>query len=116
MGIIRVSGIRVQSNHGCMEEEMLIGQEFVVNIELTTDLSLSMVSDDLNDTVDYVAVHDIVFRETKQRSKLIEHVAHRVGTALKTELPAIEKVTVEIVKPSPPIGGDVGSVAVEITL
>lgn len=116
MGIIRVSGIRVQSNHGCMEEEMLIGQEFVVNIALTADLSLSMATDDLNDTVDYVAVHDIVFRETKQRSKLIEHVAQRIGTALKNELPAIQTVTVEIVKPAPPIGGDVASVAVEITL
>ncbi|MDG1262805.1 MAG: dihydroneopterin aldolase [Flavobacteriales bacterium] len=116
MGIIRVTGIRVQSNHGCMEEEMLIGQEFIVNIELTTDLGPSMVSDDLKDTVDYVAVHDIVFRETKQRSKLIEHVAHRIGTALKKELPQIEQVKIEVVKPAPPIGGDVASVAVEIVL
>lgn len=115
MGIIRLKDIRVYSNHGCMSEEEAIGQEFIADVTLHTDMEKSFESDALEDTVDYVAVHHIVFRETRIRSKLIEHVAVRIADALKRELGGIETVTVELKKPAPPIGGDVGYVSVEIT-
>lgn len=112
MGTIRVSNIRLRANHGCMDEEARIGGDYLVHVELTADLVPSMVSDDLNDTVDYVAVHEIVRREMAIRSKLIEHVAGRILHALRRELNGINHASVEVVKLSPPIGGDVASVSV----
>lgn len=112
MGTIRVTNIRLRANHGCMDEEARIGGDYLVHVELTADLVPSMVSDDLNDTVDYVAVHSIVQREMAVRSKLIEHVAGRILHALRRELQGISHATVEVVKLSPPIGGDVQSVSV----
>lgn len=114
MGLIRVTDIRIHANHGCMEEEARIGGDYIVHVELVTDMERSIASDDLDDTVDYVAVHAIVYREMKQRSKLIEHVAGRIVGALRYELEGIEKVRVEVVKCSPPIGGNVGSVSVVV--
>lgn len=95
-----------------MDEEAKIGGDYIVNVELTADFIASMVSDDLNDTVDYVAVHAIVHREMAIRSKLIEHVAGRIHRALLRELKGVDTAQVEVVKLSPPIGGDVESVAV----
>lgn len=114
MGLIRVSDIRIRSNHGCMDEESRIGGDYIVHVELTTDMASSMASDDLEDTVDYVAVHDFVRREMKQRSKLIEHVAGRILDALHNELKGITHARVEVIKLSPPIGGEVGAVSVVV--
>jgi dihydroneopterin aldolase len=115
MGEIRVNDIRLRGFHGCMEEEALIGGDYIVNIVLTTDMERSIASDDLDDTVDYVAVYAIASREMRKRSKLIEHVAGRIAGAIRFELRGIEQVTVEVVKLSPPIGGDVGAVSVSVT-
>ena len=52
---IDVHGIRIYTNHGCMQEEAVIGSHYEVNISVWADLSASVASDDLNDTVDYVA-------------------------------------------------------------
>lgn len=115
MGTIRVNEIRVHSNHGCMDEEAAIGGDYIINVSLETDMTAAIESDRLEDTVDYVQVHEVVFRETKKRSKLIEQVAGRIADSLKSEIAGIETVTVEVVKLSPPIGGNVASVAVEVT-
>ena len=114
MGIIKVNQIRLRANHGCMDEEARIGGDYIVNVVLDTDFSRSCESDDLEDTVDYVAVHAIVQREMEQRSKLIEHVGARIADALMAELSGLNEVRVEVVKLAPPIGGDVASVAIEV--
>lgn len=114
MGKIKVENIRVYGYHGCMAEEAQCGQEFVVNVVLEVDLTKASDTDDLNDTVDYVVVHDIVKQHVLQRSKLIEHVAQRIATALRERYHIIEHCSVELIKPNPPIGGDVGSVAVVV--
>jgi len=51
---IDVHGIRIYTNHGCMQEEAVIGSNYEVNISVWADLSASVASDDLNDTIDYV--------------------------------------------------------------
>jgi dihydroneopterin aldolase len=97
-----------------MEEEAKCGQEFVVNVAMSADLSKACESDSLQDTIDYVVVYDLVVAEMQVRSKLIENVAFRIGKALKSEYPWISSGTVEVVKPNPPIGGDVDHVSVKI--
>ncbi len=114
MGVIKINDIRVHANHGCMDEEARIGGEYIVHIELETDMERAMASDRLDDTIDYVVVHDIVFREMKERSKLIEHVAGRILGALHYEIKGLLKAKVEVVKLSPPIGGNVASVSVVV--
>lgn len=111
---IKVKGIKVYANHGCLEEEAIIGGHYVVHVSLLTDFTASTLSDDLSDTVDYVAVNRIVVQEMGIRSKLIEHVGQRIVNRLKKELHGIESLSLEIIKLSPPIDGDVESVAILI--
>lgn len=114
MGIIKVNDIRLRAHHGCMDEEARIGGDYIINVVLDADFSAACASDDLSDTVDYVVVHDIVRREMKQRSKLIEHAGARIADALLSELSGLREVRVEVVKLAPPIGGDVASVSIEV--
>ena len=75
MGIIDVTGIRVYGYHGCLEEEAVIGQEYVIDVKIRCDFSKAILSDDLSHTVDYCTVYEIVKREMAIPSRLIEHVA-----------------------------------------
>lgn len=113
MGTIRVRDIKIHANHGCMEEEKKIGSDYIVNVELTTNLDDSAKSDELEDTVDYVAVYTIVNQEMAIRSKLLEVVVERIVQRIMKEHFTVETLSVEVQKINPPIGGEVGYVSVE---
>ncbi|HMK06298.1 MAG TPA: dihydroneopterin aldolase [Flavobacterium sp.] len=114
MGNIKLKNIRTFSFHGCLEEEGKIGSDYTVDLEIKTDLRKSSVSDNLEDTVDYVMLNRIVVEEMAIRSKLLEHVAHRIIARIFKEIPAISRIILAVSKVNPPIGGDVESVTIEM--
>jgi dihydroneopterin aldolase len=111
---IEVSGIRIYANHGCLEEEALIGGQYTVDVSITTDFTEASLTDDLSKTIDYVAVNRIVQEEMAVRSKLIEHVGQRIVDRLKTDFPQVESLKVSVTKHCPPINGDVDRVSISI--
>lgn len=114
MGIIKLKNIRTYSYHGCLIEEGKIGSDYIVNLEVKTDLRKSSISDDLKDTVDYVLLNRIVVEEMAIRSDLLEHVAHRIITRIFNEIPEVSRIIVAVSKLNPPIGGDVEAVTIEM--
>ncbi len=114
MGTIKLQNIRTFSYHGCLVEESKIGSEYSVNLDIKTDLRKSSVSDELADTVDYVLLNRIVVEEMAIRSKLLEHVAHRILSRIFKEIPEVSRITVAVSKINPPIGGDVEAVTIEM--
>lgn len=111
---IKVNNIRVFANHGCLPEETLIGGHYLVNVILWTDFTEAATTDDLSKTIDYVWVNEVVEQEMAIPAKLIEHVGQRIVSRLTSEDARIDKLQVEIIKISPPINGDVASVAIVI--
>ena len=113
MGKIYLKNIRLYAFHGCMDEEKKIGSDYIVNVVVKTNLDKSSKSDQLKDTVDYVALHAIVKEEMQQRAKLLEHVADRILNRIIEEHPSGQKAKVKVSKRNPPIGGNVEEVAVK---
>ena len=114
MGIIKVENIRVYAYHGCLPEETQIGSDYRVDIEVEADLSQSSLSDDLNDTVDYVLLNQIVKEEMASASKLLETVAKRILDRIFNEASLVLKASVSVSKLNPPIGGDVEMVTIQL--
>ena len=112
MGIIRLTNIRVFTNHGCLIEEAKIGSDYRVDLEIKADLRKSAETDELADTVDYVHLNRIVVEEMAIRAELLENVAHRIIVRAMNEAPTITKIEVEVSKINPPIGGDVEAVTI----
>ena len=112
MGIIRLTNIRVFTNHGCLIEEAKIGSDYRVDLEIKADLRKSAETDELADTVDYVHLNRIVVEEMAIRSKLLEHVAKRIIVRIFDELPMVSRILLEVSKINPPIGGDVQQVTI----
>ena len=114
MGTIKLQNIRIFAFHGCLEEEGRIGSDYRVDLEIKSDLRKSSVTDELNDTIDYVLLNKFVVEEMAIRSKLLEHVVHRIITRIFRELPSVSRIVLAVSKLNPPIGGDVEAVTIEM--
>lgn len=114
MGNIKLKNIRTFSYHGCLVEEGKIGSDYSVDLEIKADLRKSAISDHLEDTIDYVFLNRIVTEEMAIRSKLLEHVAHRIITRIFKEIPSVSRIVLAVSKINPPIGGDVEAVTIEM--
>ena len=114
MGTIRLQNIRTFSFHGCLLEESKIGSDYSIDLEVKTDMRKSAISDNLHDTVDYVLLNRIVVEEMEVRSKLLEHVAHRIISRIFKEIPSVSRVLIGVSKLNPPIGGDVEAVTIQM--
>jgi 7,8-dihydroneopterin aldolase/epimerase/oxygenase len=115
MGIITLNKIRCYAFHGCLKEEGIIGSDYLVNLKVKANLKKSSETDDLNDTVDYVKLNQIVVNEMNTRSKLLEEVAQRILCEIFKELSMVEKAWVEVSKINPPLGGDVEMVTIKLS-
>lgn len=115
MGRIDLKNIRVYAYHGCLKEETAIGSDYLVQLSVEAELSKASISDDLTDTVDYVDLNAIVKEEMAIPSKLLEVVAKRIVDRVLNEHPLVAKISVEVEKLNPPIGGDVQAVSVILT-
>ena len=112
MDKIYLKNIKIYAYHGCMEEEKKIGSDYLVNLIVHADLSLSCESDELKDTVDYVALLDIVKSQMKMRANLLENVADRVVNKIISKFPSVRKAVVKISKLNPPINGNIDEVVI----
>jgi len=106
--------MRTFSFHGCLNEEASIGSDYRIDLEVKCNLKQSSLSDELKDTVDYVHLNKIVVEEMAIRSKLLEHVGHRVISRIFTEIPSVSRILLAVSKLNPPIGGDVEAVTIEM--
>lgn len=112
MGRIILENIRMYSNHGCLDEEALIGSDYMVDLEIEADLTKPARTDRLSDTIDYVHLNKIVKEEVSIRSKLLETVAERVLNRIGKEISMVEYAKISLSKMNPPIGGNVEKVTV----
>jgi 7,8-dihydroneopterin aldolase/epimerase/oxygenase len=115
MNKILVEGIKLYAYHGCLEEEAVIGSEYIVDIVLETDFTEAAQTDDLSKTIDYVIVYNIAKAQMAIRSKLIEHVAQRILNELKKEFTTLKKTEVKVTKINPPMNGHVEKVSVVVS-
>ncbi|MCR5444517.1 MAG: dihydroneopterin aldolase [Bacteroidales bacterium] len=116
MARIAINDMRFYAHHGCFEQERSIGTHFRVDLCFEVDTSRAELSDNIDDTVSYLDVYQVVKREMMQPSNLLENVARRVGEAVLREFSDTMTVMVRVYKLNPPLGGQMDSVSVELTL
>jgi len=102
--------------HGLLPQEAVVGNEYVVNLTLSVDISRAMLTDDVNDTVNYADVYQIVKAEMQNPSKLLEHVAGRITHHILNDFPQIQSVDILLEKLNPPMGAELHSAAVRLVL
>lgn len=112
---IILTGLELFGRHGCTESERKYEQPFVVDVELSLDLSRASKTDNLGDTIDYVAVIADVKKIVGGTSRnLIETVAQDISEFLLRKYFLLDAVKIILRKPAPPVDEKFSGAAVEI--
>jgi 7,8-dihydroneopterin aldolase/epimerase/oxygenase len=113
---IFIQGLLIHARHGVLDHEAEVGQRFVIDLELSTDLSESSRTDKLADTVSYADVVNAATAAFADKNyRLLERAAGAVADAILSAFPRIGSVKVTVHKPHAPIAAIFHDVGVIIT-
>ncbi len=107
MAYLCLYNLRFEAVHGVYEVEKKVPQPFRVDLRLRINPKEAILDDEIEKTVDYVHVYEIVERIIKDSSlNLLETLAYRIAHEVKELHPCIEAVTVEVHKLEARVKGD----------
>jgi len=103
---IFLEGLRFYGYHGVNPEERVLGQRFVVDVEIAVDLQRAGQSDVLGDTISYSDLYKLVrgIVEGEPRN-LLEAVAETIASEVFRVFAPVLAVVVTVRKPEAPLKG-----------
>ncbi len=85
---------------GCTPEERSTPQLLIVDAELFLNLKISGESDNLDDTVNYVQIRNLIQNIIENTTKnLIESLAENIAQSVLKNFPLIDSIKLKIFKP-----------------
>ena len=113
---IIIKEARFHAFHGVMPQERKVGAYFIVSLRIGYDLTRAMQTDQVNDTLNYATVYQLVKEEMQQPSCLLEHVAGRISDAILQHFPDVMSIDLTLTKENPPMGAECEGAGVELHL
>lgn len=112
--VIRISNAKFYAHHGVLDAERTSGGLFEIDAEMTCDVTEAESEDNLKKTLDYEQLYKFI-RDIVSEKKfyLIEALAYNIAIRIIENFSVVQKVTIKVRKPSPPLGGLVDYVEVE---
>lgn len=114
---ISIKNIGVFSRTGVFESEKVLGQTFLVDVELYTspDNILQQHSDDINNTIDYSVVNAKIRAYAREHpTNLVEAMAHNLAGMILQEFELCKGLKVTVSKPHIPVEDFSGDVSVTV--
>jgi dihydroneopterin aldolase len=113
---VELRSLSLYTHHGVTESEREIGQRLEFDISFDVPDCDAVLTDRLEDTVDYAEVCDIVALAATERSyRTLERLCQVIAGRLMERFEC-ESVRVRAAKPEPPMSYQVQEAAVELTL
>ena len=100
--------------HGCYDLEQIVGNRFIVELTITTELGAVADEDAVEKAVNYLTVYEIVRDVMRIKCRTIERVALNIIGAVKEQFPQIVEMECSVAKLAPPLGGKIGRVSVTL--
>jgi dihydroneopterin aldolase len=111
---VELRSLSIYTHHGVTEAEREIGQRLEIDLDFDVPECDAVLTDRLDDTIDYAEVCDIVALAATERSyRTLERLCHVIGERLMERF-GCEQVRVRAAKPEPPLPLALGEVAVEV--
>ena len=108
---IAVTNLHFFAHHGLYEEELLTGNEFVVNVYVSYEPAVNLITH-LRDTINYAELYALIREEMQKNRKLLETLAMELAELIHQRFPAVLKADIEITKLKAPINQFTGNVGV----
>jgi len=112
---VDLRGISIYTHHGVSDAEQEVGQRLEFDLSFDVPDCDAVLTDRIEDTVDYSEVCDIVVLAATERSyRTLERLAQVIGQRL-IERYGCDSVRVRASKPEPPLPLSIQEVGVEVT-
>ena len=112
---VELRGLSIYTHHGVSDAEREVGQRLEFDVSFDVPDCDAVLTDRLEDTVDYAEVCDIVaLAATERNYKTLERLCQVVGQRMMERFKC-EHVRVRAAKPEPPLPLAMQEVAVEVT-
>jgi dihydroneopterin aldolase len=113
---VEVRGLSIYTHHGVSDAEQEVGQRLEFDLTFDVPDCDAVLTDRVEDTVDYSEVCDIVALAATERSyRTLERLCHVVAERLMERFDC-DSVQVRAAKPEPPVPYPVQEAGVEVTL
>jgi 7,8-dihydroneopterin aldolase/epimerase/oxygenase len=113
---VEIRGLSIYTHHGVTDAEQEVGQRLEFDLTFDVPDCDAVLTDRIEDTVDYSEVCDIVaLAATERRHRTLERLCHIVAERLMERFDC-ESVQVRAAKPEPPLPYTVQEAGVEVTL
>jgi 7,8-dihydroneopterin aldolase/epimerase/oxygenase len=111
---VEIVGLSLYTHHGVSAAEREVGQRLVLDVRFEVGEPDALITDRVEDTVDYGEVCQVIALIAQQRSyKTLERLCAVIAERLASQFGA-EMITVKASKPEPPIPLPVEEVSVEV--
>ncbi len=111
---IHLKDLRFRAHHGVFEEERLLGNDFIVQVEVAFQEPGAVRS--LSDTLDYSLIYNVVKERMAIATPLLETVAQETAQLIAAIDNRIQTVRVQVIKQQVPIAQFEGATAVTCTV
>ncbi|NPC90800.1 dihydroneopterin aldolase [Bacillus sp. WMMC1349] len=116
MDKVYIEGMEFYGYHGVYKEENVLGQRFRVDLTAFLDLSEAGKTDCLEATINYAELYELCKEVVEGKPvKLVESITETIAENVFKRFERVQKCTVKVIKPDPPIPGHYRSVAIEMT-
>ena len=111
---VEIVGLSLFTHHGVTAAEREIGQRLVLDIRFDVGEPDALVTDRVEDTVDYAEVCQVIALIAQQKSyRTLERLCGVIADRLSSQF-AAQSVSVKAAKPEPPLPLPVDEVSVEV--
>lgn len=112
--VIHLRGLEFYAFHGVMPEEQVLGQRFIIDMDLFFNMGKACASDRVEDTIHYGEVYQAIQAcVIEEKYQLLEFLAEKIAQSILAQFSCLS-VRVEVHKPQAPIPGIFKDVSVEI--
>ncbi len=110
MYTIHLNKLAFYAHHGLHEEEAVTGNDFEIDVSVEFDSDTKIIS--IHQTINYVAVYDVIKKHMIQPLALLETLAHNITEDIYLLDERIRNINIRINKLHPSIKNFIGYVGV----
>jgi 7,8-dihydroneopterin aldolase/epimerase/oxygenase len=109
---IELTNLRFYAHHGLYKEEVLTGNDFIVNLAVSFIPAAEIITV-IDETINYVSLYEIVKKGMSDPTPLLETIAMQISGNIHNAYPHVKKIAITITKLQPPIENITGQTGVK---
>ena len=110
MIIVELKKVHFHAFHGLYEEEKKAGNDYEFNLSVSWDAEALITN--LNETVNYVKLYELVKAEMKNPRQLLETLLMELAEIIHQEFQFVKEINMSVAKLNAPILNFIGSTSV----